>query len=247
MRTECLARGWHALAVLLPSWSQEKLAEVLDRPGVIGVKPYYTLISHDAATRDRHIEAGIFDYLPHAHLEVLNERRAWVTLHVSKADRLPHPDNIRDVKEIRRRYPDVRLVVAHLGRCYTVPHAQEGLPPLADDDGLHFDISAVLNPDVLRLALALFGPQRLLYGTDNPVFYMRGRRQWEGRRYINRTSYDFHFNKGEHEPPEVEAGYTLFMYEQLRAIKQVCEELGHGPDVVSALFHDNAARLLGGP
>ncbi len=77
----------------------------------------------------------------------------------------------------------------------------------------------MLNPAVLRMAFELFGPERLLYGTDNPVFYMRGRRQWEGRRYINRTSYPFFFNK-EREAPEVEARYTLFMYEALRAIKE---------------------------
>jgi hypothetical protein len=246
VRAQCLARGWHALSLLLPGWSPGRLAEELDKPGVVGVKPYYTLVGRDPSTRDRHIEASIFDFLPHGHLEVLNERCAWVTLHVPKADRLPHPANIREVKEIRRRYPDVRLVIAHLGRCYTLPHAEEGLPPLAGDEGLYWDSSAVLNPDVLRLALQLIGPDRLLYGTDNPVFYMRGRRQWEGRRYINRTSHDFHFNEGEHEPPEVEAGYTLFMYEALKAVKDVCDELGHGPGVVEALFHDNAARLLEG-
>ena len=240
---ECARLGWHALIVVRPQWTAERVAAELDRPGVIGVKPYYTLISHDPATRDRHLEADILDCLPHHILEVLDDRRAWVTLHVPKADRLPHPSNLAQIQEIRRRYPHIVLVIAHLGRCYTEPHAREGLPPLADDPGLYFDNSAVLNPAVHRMALELLGPERILYGTDNPVFYMRGRRQWEGRRYINRTSRDFHFNTVR-EAPEIEAGYTLYMYEALRAIRGACDGLGLGREHVEALFHGNAQRLL---
>ena len=243
VQAECVKRGWHGLAVLRPEWTAERVGAELAKPGVIGLKPYYSLISYDPTTRDRHIEASIFDYLPHRALEVLDDRGAWLTLHVPKADRLPHPDNIREVKEIRRRYPNIVLVIAHFGRCYTEPHAREGLPPFADDPGLYFDNSAVLNPAVHRIALETFGPERILYGTDNPVFYMRGRRQWRGRKYINRTNHDFHFNK-EREAPEVEAKYTLYMYEALRAIRGVCEELGIAREQIEAMFYGNAERLI---
>jgi len=240
---ECAARGWWALSVAPPTWSQDRLARELNRPGVIGIKPYYSLIGPDPESRDRYLEAGIFDFLPHPMLEVLDHRGAWVTLHVPKADRLPHPDNIRDIREIRRRYPRVILVIAHFGRCYTEPHAQEALPQLADDPGLFFDNSAVLNPAVHRLALEVIGPDRILYGTDNPVFYMRGRRQWFGRTYVNRTSYPFHFNT-QREPPEVEARYTLYMYEALKAIRDACADLGLGAAEIEAVFRGNALRLL---
>jgi hypothetical protein len=246
LQLECPPRGWHSLAVIRPQWTQDRVAALLDAPGVIGVKPYYSLISHNRQTRDAHLEASIFEFLPHHILEVVNERRAWITLHVPKADRLGHADNVRQVREIRRRYPDIVLVIAHLGRCYTEPHAREALPQFADDAGLLFDTSAVLNPASHRVALQYLGPQRLLYGSDNPIFYMRGRRQYRGRSYLNRTSYPFHFNQ-HREPPDVEAQYTLFMYEDLRAIKQACEELGMtGRSEIEAIFHDNAARLIDG-
>jgi len=236
-------RGWPALVVSPPSWSQERVAKELSRPGVIGLKPYYSLIGPSDKTRDAHIQADIFDYLPHHILEVADERGAWITLHVPKKERLPHPANIRQIKEIRQKYPNITLVIAHLGRCYTEPHAREGLPPLADDPGLYFDNSAVFNPAVHRLALELLGPERILYGTDNPVFYMRGHRQWKGRTYVNRTNYPFYFNK-EREAPEIEAKYTIFVYEGLRTLKEVFENLGMGPERVKAVLHDNAARLI---
>ncbi len=246
LQAECQARGWHSLAVIRPQWTQDEVASLLDAPSVIGVKPYYSLISPNRETRDAHLEASIFEFLPHHILEVVNDRHAWVTLHVPKADRLGHIDNVREVREIRRRYPHIALVIAHLGRCYTLPHALEALPQFSDDPGLFFDTSAVLNPASHRVALEHFGPERLLYGSDNPIFYMRGRRQYQGRSYVNRTSFPFHFNK-DREPPEVEAAYTLFMYEDLHAIKQACDELGISRRLdIEAIFHDNAARLIAG-
>ncbi|MHB8973011.1 MAG: amidohydrolase family protein [Pirellulaceae bacterium] len=244
LQGECPQRGWYHLAVIRPQWTQDAVAALLAAPNCIGVKPYYSLISPNQETRDAHLEASIFNFLPHHILEVVNDRHAWITLHVPKSDRLGHSDNVREVREIRRRYPHIVLVIAHLGRCYTQPHAVEALPQFADDPGLFFDTSAVLNPASHRVALQHFGPQRLLYGSDNPVFYMRGRRQCQGRSYLNRTNFPFHFNK-DRESPEVEATYSLFMYEDLRAIKQACEELGiTRRSDIEAIFHDNAAKLI---
>ena len=64
------------------------LGRELDQPDVLGVKVYYALIGQDPMTRDKYLEASIFDFLPHHQLEVLNERGAWVTLHVPRAGRL---------------------------------------------------------------------------------------------------------------------------------------------------------------
>jgi glutamate-1-semialdehyde 2,1-aminomutase len=244
LQQECPKRGWYSLMVVRPQWTQQKVASLLDGPGVIGVKPYYSLIGLNRETRDAHLEASIFEFLPHPVLEVVNDRHAWVTLHVPKAGRLGHPDNLREVRELRRRYPHITMVIAHLGRCYTEPHALEALPAFADDPGIFFDTSAVLNPACHRIALEQFGPKRVLYGSDNPIFYMRGRRQYRDRAYINRTSYPFFFNK-EREPANIEAQYTLFMYEDLFAIKQACQQLDISePKHIQAIFHDNAARLI---
>jgi uncharacterized protein len=243
LQAECRKRGWYRLAVTRPQWPAERVARELDQPNVLGVKVYYALIDQDPATRDKYLEASIFDFLPHHQLEVLNERGAWVTLHVPRAGRLEHPDNIAEVRQIRRQYPQVKVVIAHLGRSYTLPHAEASLPQLAGDEGLYFDISAVLNPDVLRFALSTLGHQRIVFGTDNPILYMRGRQQWRGSDYVNRTSYPFYFNR-QREPPEIEAQYTLYLYEALRALRQASEAVGLGTDQVEAVFRGNAQRLI---
>lgn len=237
-------RNWPALTMLIPQWSQDRLRQELAKPNVIGVKPYYSLIGRNPQTRDEFLEADIFDFLPHAALEVLNEMKGWVTLHVPKALRLPAPKNIAQIKEIRRRYPDVILVIAHIGRCYSKEHAVEGISPLADDEGLYFDSSAVINPDAHAAALKLIGPDRLLYGSDNPIFYMRGRRQILGLKYVNRTNYPFYFNK-ERESAEVEKDYTLTMYEDIKSVLTAADETGNGsPENIEKIFYGNARKLI---
>ena len=244
VQQECSKRDWRGLSLLLPQWDQEKIEKELARPGIVGLKPYYSMIGLNRDTRDQYIEASIFDFLPHHVLEVLDEHRAWVTLHVPKAGRLGHPDNLREIREIRRRYPHIVLVIAHLGRCYTEKHAREGILPLADDPGLFFDTSAVVNPDSHRIALEAVGTERLIYGTDNPVFFMRGRRQFTENSYVNRTNHDFFFNKVR-ESPEIEANYTLMMYEDIFAIKTAMQQLGI-TDMASreSIFCRNAERKM---
>lgn len=243
VRVESLKRGWYSLAMVRPNWVAEQVDWLLSKPGVLGVKPYYTLIGYTKDLSNPNIHANIFDFMPHHQLEVLEQRHAWLTLHVPKLERLGHPDNIRQVRELRRRYPNIKLVIAHFGRSYTLPHAEEGLLPLLDDEGILFDTAAVLNPAVHELALKRVGADRILYGTDNPFFLMRGRRQWKDKTYINRTSHPFYFNK-EREAPEIEAKYTLYMYEALRAMKESCDKAGLGSEAIHKIFYGNARRLI---
>ena len=134
-------------------------------------------------------------------------------------------------------------MIAHLGRSYAGGYARKGFPPLAEDDGILFDTSGVLNPAVFALALDRIGPERLMFGTDQPIFYMRGRRRWEGDQYINLTSGDYSWNVNR-EPPEVEATYTLSLYEAMAACIDTCRALGFDEATLHAIFHANARRLV---
>ena len=226
-----------ALALTTPEWKAEKVAHWLRQPRIIGIKPYQDLIAgFDGG------DVSVFDFCPHEHLEVLDEVGGWLTLHLPRSERLSHPHNIAEIREIRQRYPRIVLVVAHIGRSYAGRYAREGLPALCEDEGILFDTSAVLNPAVYALALDRVGPQRLLFGSDFPILYLRGRRRWEGDRYINLTSGDYSWNT-HREPPEVEATYTLYVYEAIAACIDTCHALGFDAAALRAIFHDNARRI----
>ena len=235
---EFAGSGSFGLALNRPDWEPERILKELRRPAIIGLKPYERL-NRDFEGGD----ASIFDFMPHHQLEVLDDLGAWLTLHLPRTERLADRDNIEEILELRSRYPDVVLVIAHLGRSYAGRYAREGFPPLQDDPGIHFDNSAVLNPAVHALALDRFGPGRIMWASDQPVFYMRGRRRWEGDRYINLTSGGYAWNT-DREPPEVEATYTLSLYEQIAACIDTAFALGFGEQTIEALFHDNARRKI---
>lgn len=230
--------GSVGLALIRPDRESEVLLRELRRPAIIGVKPYERLIPGFEGG-----DVSIFELMPHHQLEVLDELGAWLTLHLPRRERLADRDNIEEIIELRARYPNVVLVIAHLGRSYAGRYAREGFPALADDPGILFDNSAVLNPAVHALALDRFGPERIMWASDQPVFYMRGRRRWEGDRYINLTSGDYAWNT-DREPPEVEATYTLSLYEQMAACIDTTLALGFGEAEIEALFHGNARRWV---
>ena len=227
-----------ALAMTRPDWEAEQVLELLRHPRVIGIKPYQELIPNFADQ-----EVSVFDFCPCQHLEALNAVGGWLTLHLPRKERLADPRNLAEVQEIRERYPRIVLVLAHIGRSYAGGYARRGLRALCDDDGILFDTSAVLNPAVHAVALDRVGPERLLFGSDFPILYMRGRRKWAGDRYINLTSGNYSWNRNR-EPPEVEATYTLYIYEAMAACIDACRQLGFGEAELRAIFHDNARRIV---
>jgi len=227
-----------ALVMTSPQWRAEKVRRLLRQPRVVGIKPYPELVPGFGGE-----EVSIFDFCPRAHLQVLNEVGGWLTLHLPRRERLAAPANLAEITEIRRRYPRIVLVVAHIGRSYAGRYARDGLAAVCEDEGILFDTSAVLNPAVYAVALDRVGPKRLLFGSDFPILYMRGRRRWEGDDYVNLTSGDYSWNVNR-EPPEVEATYTLYIYEAMAACIDACRQLGFGQAELGAIFHDNARSIV---
>lgn len=225
-----------ALMVTRPEWDADVIAAGLDR-GFAGIKPYPDLAP------ETENEPTIFDFLPHSHMRVLNERSAMVTLHLPRAGRLSDERNIADLLEISERYASVRVVLAHIGRAFCLPFAEKGLPHFADRPAICFDISANLNPDVIRLALEIVGPDRLLYGSDLPITLIRGVREHVGENYVNYTDGDFSWNTNR-KSPEEESRYTFYLYEELKALISAVRSTGMGAEAMEKILYSNASRML---
>ena len=72
-------------------------------------------------------EIRIYDFLPHAHL-ALADRYGWVVqIHIARPRRLADPVNYMQLLEIEQKYPNIQLIVAHLGRAYS--NAASGTSP----------------------------------------------------------------------------------------------------------------------
>lgn len=227
------------LFVTRPETTPAEIAEAFAK-GFLGIKPYPDLI--DGLS----MEVGIFDFLPYQHLEVVNELGGIVMLHLPRAGRLADPNNIRELIELSERYTSIKLIVAHVGRAYCLPTVERGLPPLVDYPGIRFDVSANLNREVLLFALNAVGPERICYGSDLPVMLMRGFREHVGEDYINHTSGAYSWN-GHRKSPEEEAGYTFYVYQQLKSLIWAIRQAGYGRETIEKVVYSNAARLIGAP
>jgi hypothetical protein len=220
-----------------PDWDAESVDARLTH--FCGFKPY-----PDFVAAFKGAENSIFDFMPHAQLAVLNRQKKAVVIHLPRRDRLADHNNIRELLEMRQKYPDISIIIAHLGRSFCPVFLKEGLEQMGGDAaGFHFDTAAVINPAVYRLAFERLDYRQILYGTDAPIMYWHGKRTWTERKYHNLCRENYSWNKHT-EGREVEERYTFILYEQLRAILESMEEFSFSDAEKRAVFSENARTLL---
>jgi len=151
--------------------------------------------------------------------------------------------------EIDKRYPNAKIVVAHVGRAYCEEDTGDAFNVLAGSKHLLFDISANTNEQVFRELLECVGPRRVLFGSDMPILRMRMRRISEEGRYVNivpRGLYgDVSNDPNMREADGEEAArLSFFLYEEIDAFLRAAEQAGLSRYDIADVFHGNAARLL---
>ena len=222
------------LYTLRPEYSVDQIEKEFIAGRFSGFKPYPYM-----ASAVKGAEVSIFDFMPHAQFELANRLNAPVLMHLPRAGRLPDADNISEIRVILNRYPDIKLVLAHFGRCFQHEYFQKALDVLGEDvHRLWFDCAAVLNPKVYELAFDKLDHHQILFGTDLPIFLWHGKREWDVQGYHNLCREDFSWNK--HLYPQDEAGYTFFLYEQLNNILSI---LGGDDAALQNVFSRNAESV----
>ena len=225
--------------VLRPDWPAEEVERTLLDGDFVGFKPY-----PDMVTGVKGAEVSIFDFFPHEQWAILDRHKKAVVLHLPRAGRMADDDNVSELRRARDAYPDVTIIIAHFGRAYCPAYLEEGLDKLGGAEGFLFDTAAVINPAVYDVALSRIGPERILYGSDMPILFWHGRREWTEREYHNLCREDFSWNT-HRRPPEEEAGYTMFLYEQMRAILDAIERHGLSEEDKRGILGGNARKVLG--
>lgn len=241
--------GFPALYLSHPDQSAEELERsVLADPVFKGIKVYLQF-SPSYIPAD---EIRIYDFLPKEHL-ALADRHGWVVqLHIARPGRLGDPVNYCQLLEIEQNYPNLQLLVAHLGRAYADEDVGNALEYLKNTEKTVWDFTANTNERVMEQVLSRFGPERFIYGTDFPIFRMRARRTVENGVYINevpegefpRESIAGDAHMREIPYPEADR-ITFFIYEEINACRNACRRLGLGRDDVEKIFFKNSAGIFG--
>ena len=241
--------GFPALYLAHPRQSAEELErEVLADPVFRGIKVYLQFApSYIPAD-----EIRIYDFLPKAHLAMADKHGWVVQLHIPRPGRLGDPVNYCQLLEIEQDYPNLQLIVAHLGRAYANEDVGNALEYLKHTEKTVWDFTANTNDWVMEQVLERFGADRFIYGTDFPIFRMKARRVVENGFYINevpkgqfpRSSIEADRHMREIDYPEA-SKITFFIYEEMAACRRACERLGLGRSEAEKIFWSNSARIFG--
>ncbi len=239
------AAGWPALYFARPEQSAEELERELLAGGFLGIKGYLAF-SPDYIPE---AEIRIFDFFPKHQLKVIDKYGGIVMLHIPRNGRLKDPVNIAQIIELKQRFPNIRLIIAHIGRAYVRGDVGDAFRQLAVCPDLLFDFSANTSDYAMAKLLEAVGPERVLFGSDMPICRMRMRRIEENNTYINLIppglygdpSVDRHLR--EVSPTEAER-ITFFMYEEILAFRRAAAEVGlTGADVARAFFGNADAMI----
>ena len=239
--------GFPALYVAHPSQSAEEVErDVLANPEFKGLKVYLEY----APSYIPNQEIRIYDFLTPEHLALANKHHWIVQLHIPRPGRLADPVNYVQMLEIEQKYPDLQLLIAHLGRAYADEDVGKGLAYLKAMEKTVWDFTANTNQHVMELVLEQFGPERFIYGSDFPIFRMKARRTVENGFYINEIPAgslgDVSSDRHMREIAFPEAGkITFFIYEEMASAIRACHKLGLGQTDIDRIFWSNSARIFG--
>jgi len=181
-------------------------------------------------------------------LEVADAHGWIVVLHLPRSSRLKDPVNLRQMLEIERRYPRVRLIIAHIGRAYCPEDVGDAFTALQATEKMMFDFVANTNAQVMVQLIRTVGPKRVIFGSDLPIVRMRMRRICENGVYINLVPPGLYGDVNDPHMREVSQNegerLSFFLYEVLRAFRCAAETTGLSAADIEDVFYNNAARLV---
>jgi predicted TIM-barrel fold metal-dependent hydrolase len=240
--------GWPALYYSHPTQSPDEVEKMIRDGGFVGIKSYLSLAPEYIPEN----EIRIYDFFPKEQLKRMDELGAVVMLHIPRKGRLKDPVNLEQILEIKAAYPNMRLIIAHVGRAYTREDVGNAFTDyLYKVPDLMYDFTANCCEYAITEVIRHAGPKHVMFGTDMPILRMRTHRIEENGTYINLVppglygdpSQDPHLREvSEAEGKKI----TFFAYEELLAFKRACKTLNMTRQDVSDMMYGNAKELIDG-
>jgi len=211
--------------------------------GFVGIKPY----ENNSPSWIPAADVRIFDFLTPRQLELMDRIGGIIMLHIPRALRLRDPINLHQMMEIDEKYPNAKVVIAHIGRAYVPEDLGNAFDTLKNSKHLYFDFSANCSKDAMEALFTNIGTERIMFGSDMPFTCMRMYRIDDGGKYVNVVPRGLYggVDSDPHMRESDEKNITTFMYEELLALRATAEKLGLDRADIEKIMHGNAARLFG--
>jgi len=220
-----------------PEWVRQEVR----RLGLGGLKCYHLCAPQNPSwQKDSPTwEADICDYLPEPLVQVADDEGLVITLHMVKSRAVADPSNIHWIRHYCQTYPNMKLILAHSARGFQPQHNFEGLVQLTGLDNLYFDLSANCEPIAHQSIMRIMGHKKLMYGSDFPLSYLRGRSVAVADSFL--WLYEETPVWGE---KHTQIKPVLVGLEHLRSLKWACWAEKLSDSQVEDIFWNNAAELF---
>ena len=202
--------------LISPADPAELVEERIDRSGAVGVKPYWNYAAAFYGKTANEVE--INDMLTPPQLEMLDRKGLAVTLHIPRSGRFADKVNQRQMIELCEKYPRTRFIFAHIGRAYFMRNiCQSNIDEFVKCPNAYFDTAMLNHEGVLKYTFDHFPAERILFGSDAPISFLRGKSVEINNQYAYLMGEDYAVGTSIIDTAH-SVEFTTFFYEQLRAI-----------------------------
>lgn len=146
------------------------LESIAKKRGCVGFKPYKCFAENPE-------DARITDYINTEQSEVANHYGFIITLHLSRRAGISDPLNLEDLYYLSEKYPYVIWNLAHCGRFFIPDYIENVVIHLKQllSRNIYIDTAAVTDNEVFTIVFSDFEHDRIFYGSDIPVSFLRSR------------------------------------------------------------------------
>jgi predicted TIM-barrel fold metal-dependent hydrolase len=204
----------------------------------IGFKPYPDLARSSKINDD----ISIFDFISDAVLEFCHEYGLILLIHLPRERRLNDERNIEEIKAIGKRYPKIKIILAHAGRSYCYYDIKNSIKYLKGLKNLYVDTSMINEFSVNQVLMKELGPEKILFGSDLSLAVLKGKNIDINNKHYFITSEPRTWSLSSSQIALDD--FTLFIYEMIRALRIASKNLKLGNRDIDNIFYSNANRLI---
>jgi glutamate-1-semialdehyde 2,1-aminomutase len=217
--------------VVHPNVTIKQLYADIKKYNPISFKPYSLMAPNKT-------DSFLKEFLPEHIVEVANDVKLPIVVHIVCSKALADKTNQKTIKYYCKKYPDMKMVFAHCGRGYNPCNTINGIKSLSGLNNVYFDNSCVCEAGATEAILNVFGPKKLMWGSDYPFSHLHGR-------CISIADKFFWLTDGDTSASmkAMRQEYVLIGSESLQALKFACINCKLSESDIKAVFCNNAMKL----
>lgn len=218
---------------------EEYTLRMMAREGFVALKCYPAFL--------KPVAESIYQYFTPRILEEAEKRGIPIILHLPRLI----TECTDDLVNLLNDFPDLTVVLAHLGLPLIPAHGLDvAYREIAKYGQVFMDTSIVPSAEVVRIAIAEFGPDRILYGSDEPLNLIRAKAYEHpslGQRFA--TEYPYHWARPKEQAiyGHLANGAVSLHWQTIEAIRTAMEGLFPTDaleDAKRKVFYGNAKRVF---